>query len=84
LVEEFTILRIVLMVISALIIGGLVKARIDQRAGNQFFVVMILFWFAVFITAFRPEILDDIVEATGLFNKSQFLLVLSFQYLQRP
>ena len=66
------------MVISALIIGGLVKARIDQRAGNQFFVVMILFWFAVFITAFRPEILDEIVKATGLFNKSQFLLVLSF------
>ena len=44
---------------------------------------MILFWFAVFITAFRPEILDDIVKATGLFNKSQFLLVLSFELINK-
>jgi len=77
LVEEFSIIRIALMIISVIIIGALIKARKDQRAGNQFFVVMILFWSAVFITALRPDILDDIVIITGLFNKAQFLLILS-------
>ena len=78
LAEEFSILRIALMIISIVIIVAIIKARKEQRTGNQFFVVMILFWFAVFITALRPEILDDIVVYTGLFNKSQFLLILSF------
>jgi len=77
LAEELTLIRIGLMIISAVIIGAIVKARKDQRTGNQFFIVMILFWFAVFLRAFRPEILDDIVEYTGLFNKSQVLLILS-------
>jgi hypothetical protein len=65
------------MIISLAIIGAVIKARKDQRAGNQFFIIMILFWVAIFITTFRPEILDDIVTYTGLFNKSQFLLILS-------
>jgi len=77
LAEELTLIRIGLMIISAVIIGAIVKARKDQRTGNQFFIVMILFWFAVFLSALRPEILDDIVEYTGLFNKSQVLLILS-------
>ena len=77
LAEELTLIRIGLMIISAVIIGAIVKAKKDQRTGNQFFIVMILFWFAVFLSALRPEILDDIVEYTGLFNKSQVLLILS-------
>jgi hypothetical protein len=77
LAEELTYLRIGLMIISVVIIGAIVKVRKDQRTGNQFFVVMILFWFAVFLSAFRPEILDDIVDYTGLFNKSQVLLIFS-------
>jgi len=65
------------MAISGIIIGAIFKARIDKRSGNQFFVIMILFWSSVFITAYRPEILDDIVEITGLFNKAQVLLIFS-------
>ena len=66
------------MIISGIIIGALIKARKDQRTGNQFFVIMILFWSSVFIIAFRPEILDEIVNLTGLSNKAQILLIFSF------
>ena len=66
-VDEISILRIVLIGIAGIIIAALVKARRDQRAGNQFFVIMILFWSSVIIIAFRPEILDDLVAITGSF-----------------
>jgi len=65
------------MIISIIAITAIVKIRKNQRTGNQFFVIMVIFWSATFITSIRPEILDDIVEATGLFNKAQFLLILS-------
>ncbi len=80
-VEEISVLRIALMIISGIIIGALIKAKKDQRAGNQFFVIMILFWSTVFIAAFRPEIFDDIVDLTGLSNKAQILLIASIMVI---
>jgi len=77
LVDDIFILRIALIGISGIIIAALVKARRQQRAGNQFFVIMILFWTSVIIIAIRPEILDDLVSITGLSNKAQILLIAS-------
>jgi len=65
------------MVISLLIISVIIKTKKDGRIGNQFFIILTIFWTAVFITAIRPEILDEIVIYTGLYNKAQFLLILS-------
>ena len=76
-VDEISILRIVLIGVAGLIIAALVKARREQRAGNQFFGIMIIFWSSVIIIAFRPEILDDLVTITGLSNKAQILLIAS-------
>ena len=76
-VEEISIVRVALMVVSLFAIAVIIKVRKDQRVGNSFFVIIVIFWSIAFITALRPEILDDIVIITGLFNKAQFLLILS-------
>lgn len=76
-VEGTVIARIILMVISLFIIAVITKIRRDQRTGNQFFIIMVLFWSVVFITAYKPSIFEDVVVFTGLFNVAQFLLILS-------
>ena len=75
--EEIPITRILLMLISILVVAVITKVRKDQRTGNQFFIIMVLFWSAVFITAFRPSIFEDVVVFTGLFNVAQLLLIFS-------
>jgi len=75
--EEIPITRILLMLISILVVAVITKVRKDQRTGNQFFIIMVLFWSAVFITAFRPSIFEDVVVVTGLFNVAQLLLIFS-------
>ena len=76
-VFTLTITRIALIVISIVLIVVMTKLRKDGRVGNSFFIIIILFWLAVFGTAFRPQTLDEIVNYTGLYNKAQLLLILS-------
>ena len=76
-VDDISIVRVALMIVSLFAIAIITKVRKDQRVGNSFFVIILIFWSIVFITALRPEILDEIVIITGLFNKAQFLLILS-------
>lgn len=75
--EEFFVARIVLMVISFGVIVGIIKLKIDDRVGNQFLTILIIFWSSVFLISFSPTILDELIEATGLINRAQFLLIIS-------
>jgi len=62
------------MIVSLIVIFFIVKAKRDQRLGNQFFIAMIIFWTAVFVIALKPDILEPVLNTTGLVNRSQFLL----------
>jgi len=76
-VDELLIPKIILVIISSGIIGLLTIARIKNRTGNQFFIIMIIFWSGVFLIAIRPELLDSVLNSTGLVNRSQFLFSVS-------
>lgn len=69
--------RMVLVIVSLIIIVTISILRKQNRTGNQFFVIMIVFWFGVLIIGLRPEILDSVLNTTGLVNRSQFLLSIS-------
>jgi len=69
--------RTVLVIFSLIIIITISILRKQDRMGNQFFVIMIAFWFGVFMIGLRPEILDSVLNTTGLVNRSQFLLGIS-------
>lgn len=69
--------RIALSIISIISIVFIVKARTSHRLGNQFFVIMILFWVSILIISVRPDILDSVINETGFVNKAQLLLSLS-------
>jgi len=69
--------RISLMVTSLIVIFFIIKAKNDQRLGNQFFIIMMIFWSSVFIIAIKPDILDSVLNTTGFVNRSQFLLSIS-------
>jgi len=65
------------MIISIGLIIILTKIRFSGRIGNQFYIIMIIFWSGVFAIAFNPRILDSVLDNTGLVNRSQFLLISS-------
>lgn len=69
--------RITLLIISIISIMLVVKARVSQRLGNQFFVIMLLFWLGLIIISIRPDVLDSILNETGFVNKAQLLLSVS-------
>jgi len=71
--DPLLIPKIILMIISGLIIIFLTKARISGRVGNQFFIIMVLFWSAVFTISLKPSLLESVLNNTGLVNNSQFL-----------
>jgi len=66
--------RISLMIISLIVIFFIIKAKNDQRVGNQFFIAMMIFWTGVFVIALKPDILEPVLNTTGFVNRSQFLL----------
>jgi len=71
------IARIILVIVSAIIIVSISILKKQNRTGNQFFVIMVSFWFGVLIIGLKPEILDSVLNTTGLVNRSQFLLSVS-------
>lgn len=76
--DSFLIIsKISLLIISLVIIVILVKIRILGRVGNKFFVVMIVFWSLVISISLNPNILDSVINSTGLDNRAQFLLIVS-------
>jgi len=75
--DELLIPKIILVIISSGIIGLITIARLKNRTGNQFFIIMIIFWSGVFLIAIRPELLDSVLNSTGLVNRSQFLFSVS-------
>jgi len=76
-VTEFYEARIILIIISMVMIIGLTKIKLQDRLGTQFFIVVILFWFGVFVVALAPNIIDIILNFTFLENRAQFLLLIS-------
>jgi len=75
--SDFLIARWILVTISIIFISLLIKARINNRVGNQFFIIMIIFWSSILIISSRPEILDSVLDTTGLVNRAQFLFSVS-------
>jgi len=75
--DEFLVPKIILAIISLGIIILLTKVRLQNRTGNQFFIIMIIFWSGVFLIALRPELLDSVLNSTGFVNRSQFLFSVS-------
>jgi len=69
--------KIVLVIVSVLAILLVIRARITNRLGNQFLGIMLFFWGGVLLIATRPEILDSVLNNTGLVNRAQFLLSVS-------
>lgn len=65
------------MMISVVLIILLTKIRFSGRIGNQFFIIMMIFWSGVFAISLNPRILDSVLNNTGLVNRSQFLLISS-------
>jgi len=76
-VEEFIAARIVLVITSIIMIIVLTKIRLHNRIGNQFFIIVVLFWFGIFTVALNPNIIDIVLNSTSLENRSQFLLIIS-------
>ena len=74
---DFLIPRIILMVISILMIIILVKVRNSNRIGNQFFVIIVLFWSSVFTVSLNPDVISMIIESSSLENRAQFLLIIT-------
>jgi GT2 family glycosyltransferase len=69
--------KISLIIISLGIIGILVKIKTQGRVGNKFFGIMIIFWSLVISITINPNILDSLINSTGLDNRAQFLLIIS-------
>jgi len=76
-VEGFIEARIVLMIISTILIIIVTKKRIQKTVSNQIFLIITIFWTSIFIIALNPNILDNVLQITGLENRSQFLLIIS-------
>lgn len=69
--------RTALAVISLCVLSFVVKFRLSNRSGNQFFIIMTIFWLAVLSISIRPEIIGPVLNDIGLVNRAQFLLVIS-------
>lgn len=65
------------MIISLGVLLLLTKIRFSGRIGNQFYIIMLIFWSSIFVISFNPRILDSVLNNTGLVNRSQFLLMIS-------
>jgi len=79
--DDFLIPRIFLVGLSIFAIFLTIKFRKDDRIGNQFFVVINIFWVTIFLISIKPDILDSVLNATGLVNKSQFLFGISLSII---
>lgn len=69
--------RVVLGIISLISISAIIKLKYSKRVGNEFFTIMIIFWFSVLIISIKPEILEPVLNDIGFVNRAQFLLALS-------
>ena len=69
--------RIVLIILSVSIILLFTKIRLSKRSGNDFFVIMLLFWSAILVISIRPEIIEPLLNDIGFVNRAQFLLLIS-------
>jgi len=65
------------MIISVILISLFVKLKRSDRVGNQFFVIMTVFWSVVFIISLKPDIIDSLLNIIGFENRAQFLLSIS-------
>jgi len=75
---DFLILsRVIIGVISVIVLTFIVKARFVNRLGNEFFVIMIIFWVGLLTIVIQPSILDLVLNNTGFVNRSQFLLTVT-------
>jgi len=75
--DLLVISRIILIIISLTIVFILIKIRFQGRIGNQFFIILNIFWSAVIIIGIYPNILDTVLNSIGLANRAQFLLILA-------
>jgi len=66
--------RSVLIVFSIIAITFSILSRTRNRLGNEFFVIITIFWIGVLIIAINPAILDSVLNNTGFVNRAQFLL----------
>lgn len=73
--DEFLYARIALMIISVAVISYVTNKKIKNRLNTQPFVILVVFWFAVFVISLNPGTLDDLLQVTGLENRAQFLLI---------
>ena len=55
----------------------LIKVWHSNRIGNQFFIIIVLFWAVIFIIALNPDLISLIIESTSLENRAQFLLIMA-------
>ena len=69
--------RSVLIVFSIIAIAFSIWTRTRNRLGNEFFVIITIFWIGVLIIAINPAILDSVLNSTGFVNRAQFLLSVS-------
>ena len=79
--DEFLIPRIVLVIISLAVISYSSKRKWENKLTNQFYVILLLFWSNTIIISIYPSLLDSFLLATGLENRSQFLLILTIGIL---
>lgn len=80
-VDSLVVARIILVIISLVFITGITFAKRQQRLGNSFFIIMLIFWGSIFIISLDPRILDSILNLIGLDNRAQFLLILSLVFI---
>jgi len=69
--------RTALVTISIFVILIVTKIRFSKRSGNEFFVIMILFWSSILIISIKPQLIEPLLNDIGFVNRAQFLLVLS-------
>jgi hypothetical protein len=75
--DGFLIGKIFLVILSLIIISGISFLWIKKRTGNEFFGIMLIFWSSILIISLKPEILESVLNTTGLVNRSQFLFSVS-------
>lgn len=75
--SEILVGRIILIIISSAVLLGIGIAKSRQRIGNNFFVIMLIFWTSALLVSIYPDILDMLLNSVGLDNRAQFLLILS-------
>ena len=75
--DIFLVGKIILVILSIIIITGMGFLWVKKRTGNEFFVIMIIFWGGILTVLVKPELLEFILDITGLLNRTQFLLSIS-------